>query len=49
VNFNDRDNLFSASCSVLYRSSAVHFLDMECLAMTGTLLTGKLIAARNLL
>ena len=47
VNFNDRDNLFSASCSVLYRSSAVHFLDMECLAMTGTLLTGKLIAARN--
>lgn len=47
VNFNDRDNLFSASCSVLYRSSAVHFLDMECLAMTGTLLTGKLIAARS--
>lgn len=47
VNFNDRDNLFSATCSVLYRSSAAHFLDMECLAMTGTLLTGKLIAARS--
>jgi hypothetical protein len=47
VNFNDRDNLFSATCSVLYRSSAAHFLDMECLAMTGTLLTGKLIAGRR--
>lgn len=47
VNFNDQDDLFSATCSVLYRSSAAHFLDMECLAMTGTLLTGKLIAAGN--
>jgi hypothetical protein len=45
VNFNDRDDLFSATCSVLYRSSAAYFLDMECLAMTGTLLTGKLIAS----
>lgn len=47
LNFNDRDDLFSATCSVLYRSSAAHFLDMECLAMTGTLLTGKLIATKN--
>lgn len=45
VNFNDRDDLFSATCSVLYRSSAAYFLDMECLAMTGTLLTGKLISS----
>jgi len=44
LNFNDRDDLFSATCSVLYQSSAAIFLDMECLAMTGTLLTGKLIA-----
>jgi len=43
LNFNDRDDLFSAGCSILYRSSAACFLDMECLAMTGTLLTGKLI------
>ena len=49
VNFNDQDDLFSATCSVLYRSSAALFLDMECLAMTGTLLTGKLIAAGNIL
>ncbi len=43
LNFNDEDDLFPAVCSVLYRSSAALFLDMECLAMTGTLLTGKLI------
>jgi hypothetical protein len=49
LNFNDRDDLFSATCSVLYKSSAAHFLDMECLAMTGTLLTGKLIGSRNLI
>ncbi len=48
VNFNDQDELFSATCSVLYRSSAAQFLDMECLAMTGTLLTGKLISARTI-
>ena len=43
VNFNDRDDLFEATCSILYRASAQNFLDMECLAMTGTLLAGKLI------
>lgn len=43
LNFNDRDDTFPATCSVLYRSSAALFLDMECLAMSGTLLTGKLI------
>lgn len=47
LNFNDRDDLFSATCSVLYRASAAHFLDMECLAMTGTLLTGKLITTKT--
>lgn len=45
INFNDRDELFPAVCSVLYRASAALFLDMECLAMTGTLLAGKLISA----
>lgn len=45
VNFNDCDDLFPATCSILYRSSARYFLDMECLAMTGTLLAGKLIAS----
>ena len=47
LNFNDRDEMFPATCSVLYRSSAALFLDMECLAMTGTLLTGKLIGSRD--
>ena len=45
LNFNDRDDTFPATCSILYRSSAALFLDMECLAMTGTLLTGKLIGS----
>lgn len=44
VNYNDRDDLFPATCSILYRSSAEIYLDMECLAMTGTLLAGKLIS-----
>lgn len=43
MNFNDRDELFTASCSILYTGSAEYFLDMECLAMTGTLLAGKLL------
>ncbi len=44
MNFNDTDDLFPAQCSILYRSSADRYLDMECLSMTGTLLTGKLIS-----
>ena len=32
-------------CSILYRASAEQFLDMECLAMTGTLLSGRMIRA----
>jgi len=44
VNFNDSDDLFPSKSSVLYRSTAEHYLDMECLAMTGTLLVGKLIS-----
>ncbi|KGO34028.1 hypothetical protein JT06_10750 [Desulfobulbus sp. Tol-SR] len=43
LNFNDRDDLFAASASVLYRASAEVFLDMESLAITGTLLAGRLI------
>jgi hypothetical protein len=43
LNFNDRDDMFPATCSILYKLSAEQFLDMECLAMTGTLLAGKLI------
>lgn len=42
LNFNDEDDMFPASCSVLYRSSASRFLDMECLSMTGSMLSGML-------
>jgi len=46
LNFNDADDMFPAACSILYRSSAALFLDMECLSMTGTLLSGKLLATK---
>lgn len=46
LNFNDQDESFPAACSLLYHASASTFLDMECLAMTGTLLTGKLLSNR---
>ncbi|NNF45334.1 MAG: DUF3786 domain-containing protein, partial [Desulfofustis sp.] len=45
LNFNDADDMFPAACSILYRASAEQFLDMECLAMTGTLLAGLLLKA----
>ena len=45
LNFNDADDMFPAACSILYQASAELFLDMECLAMTGTLLAGKLLKA----
>lgn len=41
--FNDRDDEFPAQSSVLFRQSAEYYLDMECLAVGGTLLTGLLI------
>lgn len=44
LNFNDRDDMFPAVSSILYQESAQQYLDMECLAMTGTLLVGRLIA-----
>jgi hypothetical protein len=49
LNFNGRDDQFPACCSILYRSSAEYYLDMECLAMTGTLLAGKLIAIKRII
>ncbi len=43
LNFNDKDEMFTAGCSILYQASAEKYLDMECLAITGTYLTGLLI------
>jgi len=42
VNFNDSDEMFPAACSLLFHLSAGNYLDMECLAMTGTLLASIL-------
>jgi hypothetical protein len=36
--FNDADEDFPASCSVLYERRAERYLDMECLAMLGAML-----------
>lgn len=41
--FNDQDDLFPAQTSILFRQSAEKHLDMECLAIGGTYLTGLLI------
>ncbi len=43
LNFNDRDDMFGAVASLLYRADAETYLDMECLAITATYLTSLLI------
>ena len=40
--FNDKDDEFPAQCSVLFEKRADKFLDMECLAIVGMLLSGYL-------
>lgn len=41
--FNDADDEFPAKCSILFQADAGQFLDMECLAITGTYLTSRLL------
>ena len=41
--FNDRDDEFSATCSVLFQRQAEHYLDPESLIMTGMAFTQRLI------
>lgn len=43
--FNDREEDFPATCSLLFDESAPAFLDMECLAMLGLIL-GEILAGR---
>ena len=43
LRFNDGDDEFPAQCSILFRQSAEHYLDMESLAIAGTFLAGNLI------
>lgn len=45
LRFNDSDDEFPAHCSILFRQSAEHYLDMESLAIAGTFLAGNLIKA----
>jgi hypothetical protein len=41
--FNDRDDMFPAQTSILFRQSAEQHIDMECLAIGGTYLIGLFI------
>lgn len=43
LNFNDKDELLPAKSIFLYHDTAEDFLDLECLTITGTYLTGLLI------
>ena len=43
LRFNDRDDLFPASCSVLFEDRAASYLDPESLAILGTILAENLI------
>ena len=45
LRFNDRDEEFPAQCAVMFPQSAESFLDMECMAIGGTLLAGTLTQA----
>jgi len=45
LRFNDKDNEFPAQCAILFPQSAETFLDMECMAIGGTLLAGTLMQA----
>lgn len=40
--FNDEDEEFPADCTLLFEKSAEAYLDMECLAMLGSILAGWL-------
>ena len=42
---NDRDSNFPAQCIIFFRESADQFLDCECLAILGGVLSRRLIAA----
>ena len=44
LRFNDMDKDFPAQCTILFKSSAELYLDMESLGMLGTLFTKDLIA-----
>jgi hypothetical protein len=43
LNFNDKDDLMPAQAGFLYHEDAQNYLDLECLSITCTYLTGQLI------
>ncbi len=45
LNFNDEDEMMPATAVFLYHDNADQYLDLECLTVTGTYLTGQLIGS----
>ncbi len=43
LHFNEADELFNASLTLLFKCTAQQFLDMECLAMVGSSLSKYLL------
>jgi len=43
LRYNDRDEMFPAQCSILFKQTAEQFLDLESLGILGTFLVGNLI------
>ncbi|MGB5984316.1 MAG: DUF3786 domain-containing protein [Desulfobacterales bacterium] len=46
--FNEQDDEFPAQCRIFFKASADQFLDCECLAILGGILSKRLIAAAGL-
>lgn len=44
LQFNSADDLFPAQSTLLFNQSAEHYLDMQCLFILATYLTGQLVA-----
>jgi len=43
LRFNDKDEELPAQSTILFRRSAEHYLDLDCLAILGTYLAGNLV------
>ncbi|MCK5163412.1 MAG: DUF3786 domain-containing protein [Desulfobacula sp.] len=46
LNFNDKDELMPATAAFLYHDNAQNYLDLQCLTITCTYLTGQLIQSK---
>lgn len=47
LHFNEADEMFNASLTILFKATAQYFLDMECLAMVGSSLSNYLLPSKH--